>query len=156
MERRRRAQTARAIVRGLGRDRRGDGRGTQAAVLDPVRVTPTRCPDLSGRRPAPASGPGGCERPATPDHANMRPGREAHARSDAGLGRARRATASWGRCNSAMSMNAVYHGPADLPHTIPVFPLPGALLLPRGQMPLNIFEPRYLEMVDDSLRDGHR
>jgi Lon protease-like protein len=37
-----------------------------------------------------------------------------------------------------------------------VFPLPGALLLPRGQMPLNIFEPRYLEMVDDALRDGHR
>jgi len=28
--------------------------------------------------------------------------------------------------------------------------------LPRGQMPLNIFEPRYLAMVDDSLRDGHR
>jgi uncharacterized protein len=39
---------------------------------------------------------------------------------------------------------------------IPVFPLPGALLLPRGQMPLNIFEPRYLAMIDDSLRDGHR
>jgi Lon protease-like protein len=37
-----------------------------------------------------------------------------------------------------------------------VFPLPGALLLPRGQMPLNIFEPRYLAMIDDSLRDGHR
>ncbi len=37
-----------------------------------------------------------------------------------------------------------------------MFPLPGALLLPRGQMPLNIFEPRYLAMVDDSLRDGHR
>ncbi len=55
-----------------------------------------------------------------------------------------------------MPMNAVYRGPADLPGTIPVFPLPGALLLPRGQMPLNIFEPRYLEMVDDSLRDGHR
>jgi len=55
-----------------------------------------------------------------------------------------------------MPMNAVYRGPADLPATIPVFPLPGALLLPRGQMPLNIFEPRYLEMVDDSLRDGHR
>jgi len=34
--------------------------------------------------------------------------------------------------------------------------LPGALLLPRGQMPLNIFEPRYLAMVDDCLRDGHR
>jgi Lon protease-like protein len=53
-------------------------------------------------------------------------------------------------------MNAVYRGPADLPEIIPVFPLPGALLLPRGQMPLNIFEPRYLEMVDDALRDGHR
>src|SRR5262249_22410552 len=55
-----------------------------------------------------------------------------------------------------MPMNAVYRGPADLPETIAVFPLPGALLLPRGQMPLNIFEPRYLEMVDDTLRDGHR
>jgi uncharacterized protein len=55
-----------------------------------------------------------------------------------------------------MPLNAVYRGPADLPETIPVFPLPGALLLPRGQMPLNIFEPRYLEMIDDALRDGHR
>jgi Lon protease-like protein len=55
-----------------------------------------------------------------------------------------------------MSMNAVYHGPADVADVIPVFPLPGALLLPRGQMPLNIFEPRYLAMVDDVLRAGHR
>ncbi|MBI3435501.1 MAG: LON peptidase substrate-binding domain-containing protein [Proteobacteria bacterium] len=55
-----------------------------------------------------------------------------------------------------MPINAVYRGPADLPGIIPVFPLPGALLLPRGQLPLNIFEPRYLAMVDDSLRDGHR
>jgi len=55
-----------------------------------------------------------------------------------------------------MPMNAEYRGPIDLPGTIPVFPLPGALLLPRGQMPLNIFEPRYVAMVDDSLRDGHR
>jgi Lon protease-like protein len=55
-----------------------------------------------------------------------------------------------------MPMNAEYRGPIDLPGVIPVFPLPGALLLPRGQMPLNIFEPRYLAMVDDSLRDGHR
>jgi uncharacterized protein len=55
-----------------------------------------------------------------------------------------------------MPMNAVYRGPADLPGTIPVFPLAGALLLPRGQMPLNIFERRYLDMVDDALRDGHR
>jgi len=53
-------------------------------------------------------------------------------------------------------MNAVYRGPVDLPEVIPVFPLPGALLLPRGQMPLNIFEPRYIAMVDDALRDGHR
>ncbi len=55
-----------------------------------------------------------------------------------------------------MPMNVMYKGSADLPENIPVFPLTGALLLPRGQMPLNIFEPRYLEMVDDSLRDGHR
>ncbi len=55
-----------------------------------------------------------------------------------------------------MPINAEYRGPADLPEVIPVFPLPGALLLPRGQMPLNIFEPRYLSMVDDCLRDGHR
>jgi Lon protease-like protein len=55
-----------------------------------------------------------------------------------------------------MPINAEYRGPGELPETIPVFPLPGALLLPRGQMPLNIFEPRYLALVDDSLRDGHR
>jgi Lon protease-like protein len=55
-----------------------------------------------------------------------------------------------------MPINAEYSGPADLPKVIPVFPLPGALLLPRGQMPLNIFEPRYLQMVDDAFRDGHR
>jgi len=35
-------------------------------------------------------------------------------------------------------------------------PLAGALLLPRGQMPLNIFEPRYLMMIDDALRSGQR
>jgi Lon protease-like protein len=55
-----------------------------------------------------------------------------------------------------MPINAEYRGPGDLPEVIPVFPLAGALLLPRGQMPLNIFEPRYLAMVDDSFRDGHR
>jgi len=55
-----------------------------------------------------------------------------------------------------MPINAEYRGPAELPEIVPVFPLAGALLLPRGQMPLNIFEPRYLAMVDDSLRDGHR
>src|ERR1700749_968765 len=55
-----------------------------------------------------------------------------------------------------MPINAEYRGTSDLPEIIPVFPLPGALLLPRGQMPLNIFEPRYLAMVDDAFRDGHR
>jgi len=55
-----------------------------------------------------------------------------------------------------MPINAEYRGPEDLPPIIPVFPLPGALLLPRGQMPLNIFEPRYLAMVDDALLSGHR
>ena len=55
-----------------------------------------------------------------------------------------------------MPMNPVYRGPADLADVIPVFPLPGALLLPRGQMPLNIFEPRYMAMVDGALAAGHR
>lgn len=46
--------------------------------------------------------------------------------------------------------------PADLPQTIPVFPLTGALLLPRSRLPLNIFEPRYLTMLDDVLKTDHR
>lgn len=40
---------------------------------------------------------------------------------------------------------------ADLPQVIPVFPLDGVILLPRGQLPLNVFEPRYLNMVDDAM-----
>jgi uncharacterized protein len=55
-----------------------------------------------------------------------------------------------------MPLNTVYKAPDALPDVIPVFPLPGALLLPRGQMPLNIFEPRYLAMIDDVLRSEHR
>ena len=55
-----------------------------------------------------------------------------------------------------MPINAIYKGPDDLIDVIAVFPLSGALLLPRGQMPLNIFEPRYLAMIDDALRSGHR
>jgi Lon protease-like protein len=51
-----------------------------------------------------------------------------------------------------MAMNAPYGGPQDLPEVIPVFPLPRALLLPRVELPLNIFEPRYLAMIDDVLR----
>jgi hypothetical protein len=55
-----------------------------------------------------------------------------------------------------MPMNVAYRRPNDLPDVIPIFPLAGALLLPRGQMPLNIFEPRYLAMVDDALSSGRR
>ena len=46
--------------------------------------------------------------------------------------------------------------PPDLPDTIPIFPLPGALLLPRARLPLHIFEPRYLAMVDDTLKTQSR
>ena len=46
--------------------------------------------------------------------------------------------------------------PADLPEAIPVFPLPMALLLPRARLPLNIFEPRYLAMLDDTMKSEHR
>jgi Lon protease-like protein len=49
-----------------------------------------------------------------------------------------------------------HFSPADLPETIPVFPLPGALMLPRGKLPLNIFEPRYLAMLDDAMKSDHR
>ncbi|MXX90338.1 MAG: ATP-dependent protease [Boseongicola sp. SB0677_bin_26] len=45
---------------------------------------------------------------------------------------------------------------SDLPDTVPVFPLPGALLLPRARLPLQIFEPRYLAMLDDSMKTSER
>ncbi|MEM6408036.1 MAG: LON peptidase substrate-binding domain-containing protein [Pseudomonadota bacterium] len=45
---------------------------------------------------------------------------------------------------------------ADLPDTIPVFPLPGALLLPRARLPLHLFEPRYLQMFEDTLKTSAR
>ena len=48
-------------------------------------------------------------------------------------------------------MAAGYRKVSDLPALIPVFPLDGALLLPGGQLPLQIFEPRYLNMVDDAM-----
>jgi uncharacterized protein len=48
-----------------------------------------------------------------------------------------------------------YRRPADLPARIPVFPLRGAILLPRATLPLNVFEPRYLAMLDDVMA-GHR
>ncbi len=51
-----------------------------------------------------------------------------------------------------MSMNHSYRAPDELPASFPIFPLSKALLLPRGQLPLNVFEPRYLAMVDDAIK----
>ncbi|MEM7663862.1 MAG: LON peptidase substrate-binding domain-containing protein [Pseudomonadota bacterium] len=48
-----------------------------------------------------------------------------------------------------------YRRPTDLPGTLAVFPLDGAVLFPRWQLPLNIFEPRYLNMIDDAM-SGNR
>jgi len=47
--------------------------------------------------------------------------------------------------------NVHYRTEGDIPDNVPVFPLSGALLLPGGQMPMNIFEPRYLELIDDAM-----
>jgi uncharacterized protein len=48
-------------------------------------------------------------------------------------------------------MSWIYNTLDDLPSIIDVFPLSGVLLLPRGQLPLNVFEPRYLALVDSAL-----
>lgn len=45
-----------------------------------------------------------------------------------------------------------HHSYSDLPQALPLFPLTGVVLLPRGHLPLNVFEPRYLEMVDHALK----
>lgn len=45
---------------------------------------------------------------------------------------------------------------SELPETIAIFPLPGALLLPRARLPLHLFEPRYLQMLEDSLKTRER
>lgn len=45
---------------------------------------------------------------------------------------------------------------ADLPAIVPLFPLPGALLLPRARLPLHIFEPRYVQMLEDCLKTPER
>jgi Lon protease-like protein len=51
-----------------------------------------------------------------------------------------------------MGMNKPYRAPGELPTELPLFPLTGAILLPGGQLPLNIFEPRYLAMFDDAIK----
>lgn len=48
------------------------------------------------------------------------------------------------------------HQSVSLPDIIAVFPLPGAVLLPRSRLPLHIFEPRYLQMLEDALKTPHR
>jgi Lon protease-like protein len=50
-----------------------------------------------------------------------------------------------------MSFNWPYHDASELPNVVPVFPLSRALLLPRGELPLNIYEPRYITMVDHAV-----
>ena len=50
-----------------------------------------------------------------------------------------------------MKLNRTFAGPAEMPATIPLFPLAGALLLPRRPIQLTVFEPRYLEMLDNAL-----
>ena len=50
-----------------------------------------------------------------------------------------------------MKLNRTFGGPADMPATIPLFPLAGALLLPRRPIQLTVFEPRYLTMLDEAL-----
>ncbi len=50
-----------------------------------------------------------------------------------------------------MPSNVSYQSPNEIAPVLPVFPLSGALLLPRGQMPLNVFEPRYVAMIDMAL-----
>jgi len=55
-----------------------------------------------------------------------------------------------------MKRNSLDPNLEDLPGLIPIFPLDGALLLPGGRLPLNIFEPRYLSMISDALSTPHR
>ena len=53
-------------------------------------------------------------------------------------------------------MNPLTFDLRNLPQTLPLFPLPSALLLPGSQLPLNIFEPRYLAMIEDALQKPER
>src|SRR5262249_25480232 len=54
-------------------------------------------------------------------------------------------------CSHEANMAGRYHSIDDLPRTLGLFPLPGVLLLPRGQLPLNVYEPRYLALVESAL-----
>jgi uncharacterized protein len=54
-----------------------------------------------------------------------------------------------------MSRSPFFPKFADLPDALPIFPLPGAVVMPGVQLPLNIFEPRYINMVEDALAQAH-
>lgn len=54
-----------------------------------------------------------------------------------------------------MNRNPFFPRFADLPAVLPIFPLSGAVVMPGVQLPLNVFEPRYLSMVDDALAEAH-
>src|SRR5215472_9471603 len=69
--------------------------------------------------------------------------------------RARSKLGAGSRRSCFREMPRGYHSIDDLPKTIGIFPLTGVLLLPRGQLPLNVFEPRYLSLVDAAM-SGNR
>lgn len=52
------------------------------------------------------------------------------------------------------NLSATASAPVLLPETLPIFPLANAVLLPRGRLPLNVFEPRYLALIEDVLGQG--
>lgn len=56
----------------------------------------------------------------------------------------------------SQTLSATAHAPLALPAILPIFPLPNVVLLPRARLPLHVFEPRYLAMVDDVLATQHR
>ncbi|MCW8916424.1 MAG: LON peptidase substrate-binding domain-containing protein [Magnetovibrio sp.] len=49
---------------------------------------------------------------------------------------------------------AGFRNPFELPKQLPIFPLSGAVLMPFGHLPLNVYEPRYIHMIDDALGQG--
>ena len=131
LERRRRAHAAAAVLRGLGHDRRGDACGAPQAVVAAVLVASTvLVPDRSAGYLAGIAPFATCTDDGTaPDYCLP----EEFGAGSAGGKRQLPATRRTCRRRS------------------PVFPLPGALLLPGGRMPLNIFEPRYLQMIDEAM-----
>src|SRR3569623_2681604 len=86
----------------------------------------------------------------------MAPARNCSICSRPGAPRTRRRCAAAGCfracCSREASMLKRPTSPAELPPNLPIFPLTGALLLPLAHRPLNVFEPRYVEMVDAALR----